>query len=150
MQPRGIIGVVSDVAVRPGLRRLVEGAARRRADAGEAVADIKGVGDLALLAVADAVDPGRDLPGDDLPHGLGKPRLERLLVECLAALARLQKSQEIGRARQAADMGGEDAVFAALHVLLRLAGPSSGCLIAWCGGKRPPRRNVAVLAGRRR
>src|SRR5712691_6319862 len=105
MQPRGIIGVIGDVAVSPGLRRLVERAAGRRADAGEPVADVEGIGDLALLAVADAVDPDRDLFGDDLLYGRGETRLERRLIECFAPLARLQKGQQLRRARQAADMG---------------------------------------------
>ena len=52
------------------------GGARVRLDAGDAMPDVGGVGRLAHLAVADDVDAGRDLLGDDLVDCLGGFRLE--------------------------------------------------------------------------
>src|SRR3954465_11808442 len=86
-QPLGIIGVVGDVAVLPGLRRPPGFGTGGGADARQAMADIERVRDLALLAVAHAVDAERDLFGDDLAHRLGETGGEGLLVDCLAALA---------------------------------------------------------------
>ena len=85
---------------------------------------------------------------------LGKTRLERWLVEPLAALARLQQCQEIGRARQAADMGGQDAVSAQLHDLALLLTPRfSPARIVSCGragrkdmSRRNPRNKNPELA----
>ena len=85
-------------------------------DAGEAVANVRGIGDLPQFAVADAVDPGRNLLCNNLPDTSGEPRLERLLIKFAAGLARLQKGLQFRRARQAADMGRQDAVDAELHV----------------------------------
>jgi hypothetical protein len=63
--------MVEQVAMCRGLRRLVIVAAAECGNAGEPVADIEGIGDLAELAVADDVDPGRDLLFDDLVDGGG-------------------------------------------------------------------------------
>src|SRR5204862_6729544 len=79
-QPLGGIGMIEKVAVGAGLRRLVNFGAAERADAGEPVTDIEGVGDLALLAVADAVDAASDLFFDDFAHRGGEPRLEGRFV----------------------------------------------------------------------
>ena len=108
--------MVGDVAVLPGLRRPTGFGAGGGADSRQAMADIERVRDLALLAVAHAVDAERDLFGDDLAHRFGETGGERLLVDRLAALARFEQRQQIGRARQAADMGGQDPVTAELHV----------------------------------
>ena len=108
--------MVGDVAVLPRLRWPTGFGAGGGANAREAMADIERVGDLALLAVAHAVDAERDLFGDDLAHRFGETGGERLLVDRLAALARFEQRQQIGRAWQAADMGGQDPVTAGLHV----------------------------------
>ena len=113
--PRGGIGMIDQIEMLRGLRRLVDLGALEGADAGEPVTHIEGVGDLALLAVADAVDAAGDLLLDDLAHRPREPRLERGLVEPLAGLACFEHRQEIGRARQAADMRRQDAVGAELH-----------------------------------
>ena len=113
--PRGGVGMIDQIEMLRGLRRLVDLGAMEGADAGEPVTHIEGVGDLALLAVADAVDAAGDLLLDDLAHRPREPRLERGLVEPLAGLACFEHRQEIGRARQAADMRRQDAVGAELH-----------------------------------
>src|SRR2546427_805153 len=53
--PRGGVGMIDQIEMLRGLRRLVDLGAMEGADAGEPVTHIEGVGDLALLAVADAV-----------------------------------------------------------------------------------------------
>ena len=53
-------------------------------DAVDAVADIRGVGRLAHLAVVDDVDAGRDLLRHDIVHRLCGLRLERRGVDRLA------------------------------------------------------------------
>jgi hypothetical protein len=53
--------------------------------------DIEGVGNLAELAVADAVDSGRDLLLHDLAGGLGETHVEGCPLERPAGFARLQK-----------------------------------------------------------
>jgi len=107
--------VVEQVAMRCGLRRLVVVAAAEGRDAGQAMTDIEGVGDLAELAVADAVDAGGNLLPDDLVHRQGETRVERGLLERPAGFARLQKLQQVGRPRQAPDMGGKNSLCARLH-----------------------------------
>ena len=96
-----------------GLRWLV--AALECTDAEQTMTDIEGVGNLALLTIADAVDAGRELLCDDLLDSGGKARLERLRLERAAGLARLQKRQQIGWSGQATDMGRQNAVGAELH-----------------------------------
>src|SRR5207248_10597191 len=54
------VGVVEQVAVSRGLGRLLDLTAAERRDARQPMTDIEGVGDLAELAVADAVDAGCD------------------------------------------------------------------------------------------
>ena len=76
-----------------GLRRLVVVAAAERTDPGKAVTNIGGVGNLAELTVADAVDAGCDLLGDNLVDAGGEPRLEGRLIKFAAGLARLEQSQ---------------------------------------------------------
>ena len=104
--------------MRRGLRRPVVVAANIGADAGKAVTNVGGVGDLAEFAVADAVDPGCDLLGDNIPDRSGKVRLECRLIKFAAGLSRLQQGQQLGRSRQAADMGRQDVVAAELHLEL--------------------------------
>ena len=77
--------------------------------------DVEGVGNLAELAVANAVDTGCDLLFDDLAHRQGETRVERCLLEQPPGFARLQELQQIGRPRQAPDMGGENPLGARLH-----------------------------------
>ena len=71
--------------------------------------------DLAVLAVADDVDAGVGL----LPHHLRDrardARVEGAAVVGLAQLLVVEQRDQIGRARQAAGVGGEDAAVAALH-----------------------------------
>jgi hypothetical protein len=82
------IWVVEEVAMCRGLRRLVIVTAPECADAGKAVTNVGGIRNLAELAVADAVDPGRDLLGDHLSDGLGETPFERRLIKLAAGLPR--------------------------------------------------------------
>src|SRR6266446_5692841 len=79
------------------------------------MADVESVGNLALLAIADTVDPGRGLLCDNLPDGICETRLERRGVNLAAGLPRLQERQQVRWTRQAADMGRQSAVAAELH-----------------------------------
>jgi len=91
---------------------------RRRlaAEAVEAVLHVIDEADLALLAVADDVDPRRDLLFDGLDH---RSRHPGFVGGALLRRARLEAGQqhlpEVRGARQAADVGREDASRAALH-----------------------------------
>ena len=71
--------------------------------------------ELAVLAVADHVEAGVGLLADHLVDGALHPRRECGLVVGLAQLLGVQHRDQIGRPRQAAGVGGEDAARAALH-----------------------------------
>ena len=108
-----------------GLRRLVVVAAAKDADTRQPMADVEGVGDLAKLAVAYAVDPGRDLLAHDFVDRGGKTAIERRLLDRPPGFARLEELEQIGRARQAADMGRQDAIDAAFHIVGTSRNPPS-------------------------
>ena len=72
------VGVVEQIAVGRGLRRPLGLAAAECRDAGQAVKDIEGVGDLAEFAVADAIDAGCDLLLDDLADSLGETSVKAI------------------------------------------------------------------------
>ena len=76
--------------------------------------------ELAVLAVADDVDAGVGLLAHDLGDGALHPRRERGLVVGLAELLGVEHRDQIGRPRQAAGVGGEDAAGAALHAKFSL------------------------------
>ena len=88
---------------------------RVHVDPGDAVLHIGRVGGLALLAVADDVDTARYLLRDDRRHRLGRLRLEGGLVDQRAGFARRDQVEHRFGARQAADMGRQDALGAELH-----------------------------------
>src|SRR5262249_33677494 len=69
----------------------------------------------------------------DLADREPQPGLERLLVDPLAARARPHHVEQVARARQAARMGGEDAVGAALHSSVP---PQAGGLGSSIAGRR--------------
>ena len=89
------------------------------AEAGEAVSDVGGVADLALLAVADDVDTGVALGPDDVGHRLAYARLEGARIGHAAGVQRLQERGEIVGAGQAAGVRREDAVCAGFHGAVR-------------------------------
>ncbi len=95
------------------------GGARVRFDAGDPVADIGRIGRLAHLAVGDHVDAGRDLLRDDVVDRFDHLALEGVRRDRLALLAAENKVDQRLRPRQAAGMGGEDAVGRGLHGVLR-------------------------------
>ena len=115
VEPLQVIGVVEQVAMRRGLGRLVIVAAAECANPGEAVAHVEGVGNFAELAVADNVDAGRSLIFDDVVDRGRETIVEGPLVELPAGLPRFEKCQQIGRPRQAPDMGRQNAVGTELH-----------------------------------
>src|SRR5271166_6434699 len=94
--------------MRRGLWRLVVRAATKRADAGEAVSDVKRVGDLAKFAVADAIDAGRNLSPDDLVNSRCETGIECRLFDRPTRLSCFEKAEKIGWPRQAADMGRQN------------------------------------------
>ena len=61
--------------------------------------DIEGVGDLAELAVADAVDAGCDLLLDDLAHREGKTRVELRLFERAGWATKVRWPERLSDAR---------------------------------------------------
>jgi hypothetical protein len=86
-------------------RRLARAVA---AEAAEPLDHIGRVADLAEFAVADDADPGLDLPAHCLvDRGLDQA-IELGGVVSLALVAREQQRDQLGAARQAADMGGGD------------------------------------------
>ena len=98
--------------------------ARRGAEAGWAV-DLLEAGeprprighpvDLAVLAVADDVDPGVGLLRHHVRDGAADAGIEGRLVVGLAELLGVEQRDQVGRPRQAAGVRGQDAVRAALH-----------------------------------
>src|ERR1700746_545208 len=107
--------MVEQIAMRCGLWQLVGFASAEGSNPRQTMAHVKGIGNLSELAIADAVDPCGDLISDHLVHRGGEASLKSSLIELLAHLPRLQKSKKLGRSRQAADMGGQDAVGAVIH-----------------------------------
>ena len=104
--------VAPDHDVAAFLRRALVGR-----DAGKAMADIERVGELAHLAVAHDVDAGFDLALHHVRDSAGAIALERGLVQGAPLLLRHDLLEQRLGPRQAADMGGEDAVCARLHGL---------------------------------
>src|SRR6185295_16861304 len=70
---------------------------------------------LALLAIGDDVDAGRALLFHDVRYRLARELVEGGFVVGLPQVLRLQQGYEGIRAREAPDVGGEDAFGAALH-----------------------------------
>ena len=73
--------------------------------------DIGRIGGLGLLAIIDDADPRLDLALDDVGRGGLDRSLEGFLRDMLAAFAREDQIEQRFGARQAADMGGEEALF---------------------------------------
>ncbi len=82
------------------------------AEAGHALRHVGLEPDPLLLAVIADIDAGFFLLGDDVADGLFHLGVELRLVVAFAGLAAHQKLAQSLAARQAADMGGEDAVAA--------------------------------------
>ena len=88
------------------------------AEARHALRDIGLEADALLLAVVADVDAGRDLARDGVAHGAVHLLGERSCVDRLAGLPPDQQVGERGVARQAADVGRQDAVVAQDHALI--------------------------------
>jgi hypothetical protein len=84
-------------------------------EAGEAMADVRGVADLAHLAVAHHVDTGSDLLLHDVGDRDAHRRVERLRVMGLVAILREQPIDDLLRSREAADVRRENTLGAAAH-----------------------------------
>jgi hypothetical protein len=93
------------------------GGARVRFDAGHAVADIGRVRRLAHLAVADHVDAGRHLARRHLVDRACRLGLEGAGIDGAALFARKDEIDQRLWPRQAAGVGGEDAVGRPFHAL---------------------------------
>ncbi len=89
--------------------------ARVRRDAGDAVADIGGVGRLRHLAVGDDVDAAGDLRRHHVVDRLGGRGFEQFGRDGFALLAPQNEIDQGLRPRQAAGMGGENAVGRGFH-----------------------------------
>ena len=100
-------------------------------EAAEALVDVGHEARLAELAVVDHVDSELDLPAHDLGHGRGERGGVRPLVDRPALLPGLHRREQVGRPRQAADMGGENSLAAGFHVAPDAV--RSGALVAWIG-----------------
>jgi hypothetical protein len=85
------------------------------AEAGETVLHVGGVGGLAHLAVVDDTDAGVDLLARDLGHGGADARGERGRVDRHAFLPGEHRTDQVVGPREAAGVGREEAVGAALH-----------------------------------
>ena len=94
---------------------LVDEGVAGAAEAGEPVLDVGGVARLRHLAVVDDVDAGLDLLLDDLGHRRAHARGERRRIDRHALLLGVHHADEIVRPRQAAGVGGEEALGAAFH-----------------------------------
>jgi len=102
--------------------RLPRNAAPRavRFEAGETLAHVSEESGLALFAVGHDVDPALDLPADSLGHRAPNARGVSLAVVGLIIEFGLHHVEQVLRARQAADMGGQDPVDPPLHELAPL------------------------------
>src|SRR5262245_44672191 len=128
------------------------GAGRHRAlaaEPGEAMADVGGVADLALLAVVDDVNAGLGLHPDDVGDGLAHAGFEGPGIGDRAGIQRFQQGRQVGRPGQTSRVRGEDPIRASLHgrvasIMWREYKPSDrpkGELMTW------PRRLPLVLLG---
>ncbi len=130
---RVVDAVAAADARRPHLRvewKFIEIAGRRpprfAAEALHAHGHVHGEPDPRLFAVADDVDTGGKLRGD---HGGNRARalaVKLRLVDALAGLVPQQQVGEVRGAREAAAMGGENAIGARAHRELSLAGIRAG------------------------
>lgn len=97
---------------------LVAGAERRRAgaaEAGEPVHHVHGVVGAALLAVIDDVEAAIDLLAHHMRHRFAYRGGQFGAARARLCLLGRQQLDHLGRARQTAGVGGENAVGAALH-----------------------------------
>ena len=101
------LGIAVDVAA----RRPLPAAAKAR----EAPLEIEKEGIALLLAVVADVDPGFALLRHDAAHRVAAGAVDLGHVHRLAARAQRVKPRQLARPRQAAGMGGQDSVGAALH-----------------------------------
>ena len=99
----GVTGMGQQVRRHPAQRL-------RLAEAVQPVLDIVGVGDFRHLAVADDVDAALDLLLHDFRDRFGHTALQQGRVVGPVAVLRDEQVDQVVRPRQAADMGGQDAV----------------------------------------
>ena len=103
----GEIGEVGEILVHEG----VAGAA----EAGEPVLDVGGIARLRHLAVVDEIDAGLDLLAHHLGDRRAHARRQRRAIDRHALLLGVHHPDEVVGPRQAAGMGGEEALGAAAH-----------------------------------
>ena len=88
------------------------------AEPGEAAPHVENERLARLLAVVDHVEPGLDLPSHDVAHGSAAQRLDRALIHGFADGAPREEGGQLCGTGQAARVRRQDAMFAALHVLV--------------------------------
>jgi hypothetical protein len=98
---------------RSGPRALL--AAGDRLEAAESRVHVRQEARLADLAVVHDIESTLKLGANGHVDGLIDPRAERAWVDWLAALLTFEERVQIGRARKAPDMRGEDSVRAPPH-----------------------------------
>ncbi len=97
-------------------QRIGAGAALpRSAKPAHAVADVQKEAFALLLAIVGDIDAGCGLLGDDAAQGLVAEPVDLRRIDRFAARSANIELGQLGRARQAAGMSGQDAVFAAAH-----------------------------------
>jgi hypothetical protein len=106
-----VLGEAVDLGPEPG-QRIAPGP---RLEPAQPLADVGVEPGLGLLAVADHVEPGRALPGHHVGDGRALLRGEFGRIDGLARGRRPHQVEQPGRPGQAADVGGADAIGAALH-----------------------------------
>src|SRR5688572_24785712 len=96
------------------LREVVEILRRRprrvAVESRQPMPHVRGIADLAHLAVAHDVEPGVLLQPNDLVHALLQCVLEMLRIDVVAAILSEQQIDDCLRSWKAADVSGEDAV----------------------------------------
>jgi hypothetical protein len=84
-------------------------------DAIKPVFHIMGIGDFSHFAIADHINAGVNLHGNDLAHGFGGKPVQRCLIEILIVELRLKRLEKRLGTRQATDVGGQNSIIAVFH-----------------------------------
>ena len=120
-------------------------ALRHAAEAGHALRHIGLEADALLLAVIADVDAGRDLLVDHMAYRLVHLGGHLLGVECLAGFLAHQQVGQLLVARQAADMGGQNAVPAEDHE--RVSSALYGRTICFALQRQPSAGIIRIVLG---
>ena len=130
-QAIAIVGIVVEI-----LRRGARGIAF---EAGEAMANVGGVADLAHFAVARDVDTGVGLLLHDVINGARDDGFELCGIHRLATVLREEQIDNFLRTRKTADVRRENTVCAGSHECVRCWGDVGRAIFSRRGCCRPPR-----------